>query len=84
MSPNSKENQACFPNSYQHLMKTGQAHETAAAVVPGSVEAYKHSGMMVLDIDAVKYHTIPSWDQSTQDRRYNHTAQGRIFLETDA
>ena len=61
MSPNSQENQACFPISYQQLIKNGQAHETAAAVVPEQVEkAYKESGMMVPDIDALKYHTIPS------------------------
>ena len=42
-------------------MKNGQAHETTAAVVPEQVEkAYKESGMMVPDIDALKYHTIPS------------------------
>ena len=40
----------------------GQAHETAAAVVPGQGEAYKHSGMVVLDIDAVKGRIFPKID----------------------
>ena len=60
VSPNSQENQVCFPISYQQLMKNGQAHETTTVVVPEQVEAYKESGMMVPDIDALKYHTIPS------------------------